>query len=377
MISIFKNKNKILALLLFSATVSILVFAGQRHLLGRQKWEAEESGSVNADTTSSEIHFSNTPSSTPALSAKKEEEEPLRFLFWGDMMLDRNVGRIIEEKGLDHLLENIKLPARYDMVSANLEGAVTEKGKHYPPHNSYDFAFDPSLIGRLYEYGFTFFNIANNHLTDQGRQGVRETEDNLEELGFAYVGCPDGEVGECSGKIINIKGKDVGMAGFSLVYSRIDKEKTADVIKELHNDSDLVVVNVHWGVEYKHNINSIQAEMAHSFVDAGADIVIGHHPHVIQGMEIYKRKPIFYSLGNFIFDQYFSTDTQEGLAVDIEIDKNQFNIKLHPFKARGSQIKFTTDKDKDRILERFISWSNIESDIEDSLQAGRVSIIQN
>jgi poly-gamma-glutamate synthesis protein (capsule biosynthesis protein) len=112
-------------------------------------------------------------------------------------------------------------------------------------------------------------------------------------------------------------------------------------------------------------------------VDAGADIVIGHHPHVIQGMEIYKRKPIFYSLGNFIFDQYFSTDTQEGLAVDIEIDKNQFNIKLHPFKARGSQIKFTTDKDKDRILERFISWSNIESDIEDSLQAGRVSIIQN
>ena len=109
------------------------------------------------------------------------------------------------------------------------------------------------------------------------------------------------------------------------------------IISVLASATDMVIVNMHWGREYEHQYNKRQQEIAQALVDRGADMIIGHHPHVVQGMEIYHNKPIFYSLGNFIFDQYFSADTQEELAVEAVIDGEGMELVLHPLKSRASR----------------------------------------
>lgn len=305
------------------------------------------------------------------------ETRRMRMLFFGDLMLDRNVGTQIKKNGLPYIFEELEksgLFAGFDLISANLEGAVTENGGHYAPINAYDFAFHPKLIEELKRYDFSFFTLANNHFTDQGEKGTKETRENLVELGFDFVGCPDKQVGDCSTKIIEVSGKKIGMAGFSLVYGLLDNEKAKNKIQELRVGSDLVVVNVHWGEEYTHNFNSHQEKLGHDLIDAGADIIIGHHPHVVQGMEIYKGKPIFYSLGNFVFDQYFSQDTQEELAIEINFLEDRKEFILHPMRSAKSQPRLLEGKEKDGFLEKFLEWSEVDKKFEEQIRGGKIEI---
>ena len=308
-------------------------------------------------------------------NGKPNTKEDVNFLFFGDMMLDRHVGEKINVNGLDYLFEKIageedRFFQGIDLVSANLEGAVTNEGRHYSPIMSYDFAFAPDLINQLKSYNFNFFNISNNHLLDQGEQGVVETRENLEKLGFNYSGCRDGKIDECTFKIVNIRDKKIGMVGLSMVYSKLDQEKIKELIEDLKKETDMVIINIHWGIEYEHHFNSAQQDLAHAMIDSGADIIIGHHPHVVQGLEIYNNKPILYSLGNFIFDQYFSPDTQEGLAVGIDISENKQTYFLFPFKSRLSQAELMKNKEKDDFYKNFISWSSLDSNAEGHISEG-------
>lgn len=288
--------------------------------------------------------------------------EPIKLLFFGDLMLDRHVGEKINKYGLDYLLEKLNQEnwtSSYDVVLANLEGAVANNGAHYPPHNLYDFSFSPQLIEGLKKYNFNFFNLANNHLSDQGQEGIEETYQNLSDLGFYYFGCRDAflspseelseiEMGEsqpvlseenCSDIIVNVKNKKIAFLGFSMVYKNIEENEIIERIKILKEKSDFVIVNAHFGLEYQTTANSNQENLARKMIDNGADIIIGHHPHVVQNYEIYQQKPIFYSLGNFIFDQYFSPETQEGLAVSITLEEGQDIVsEVYKIKTTGSKI---------------------------------------
>jgi poly-gamma-glutamate capsule biosynthesis protein CapA/YwtB (metallophosphatase superfamily) len=210
--------------------------------------------------------------------------------------------------------------ADYDLVGANLEGAVTDNGEHYPPVNLYDFAFRPDWVEDLRDYGFSYFTLANNHFSDQGQRGMEETRKHLSAMGLAFSGCQDRQVGDCSVTTMERNGKKIGLAGFSMVYGTFDLEEAKKQVTALAEVSDLVIVNVHWGTEYEHQFGRLQTSIGRAFVDAGADIIVGHHPHVVQGLETYRGRPIFYSLGNFIFDQMFSAATQEGLALDLVVD---------------------------------------------------------
>ncbi len=289
-------------------------------------------------------------------SPKEKIKEPIRMLFFGDLMLDRYVGSKINAKGFDFLFEKVdkEFFSEYNLVSANLEGAVTYLGNHYPPQKDYDFAFDPETVKKLKDYNFNFFAIANNHLTDQGEQGVEETQKNLDKLGFNYSGCRDGEVGDCSSKIIEINGKKIGMVSLSIVGRMVDSTKTEELLQGLKKKTDFIVVNIHWGEEYK-GVNITQKNFAHKVVDLGADVIIGHHPHVVQEIETYKGKKIYYSLGNFIFDQYFSKETQEGLAVGLEINKKKIEYSLYPFKSQQSQVELLEGSEKDEFIKRLIN----------------------
>ena len=146
-------------------------------------------------------------------SLPENGDNGLRLFFWGDTMLDRNVKTKIDKYGFDYLFKKVASSSQWqkimesDLVVANLEGAVTDSGKHYRPDMAYDFAFAPERVGELKKYGFNTFDIANNHLADQGENGIIETDKNLEKLGIFYFGCADRRVGGCSTKIKEINGK--------------------------------------------------------------------------------------------------------------------------------------------------------------------------
>jgi poly-gamma-glutamate synthesis protein (capsule biosynthesis protein) len=125
-------------------------------------------------------------------------------------------------------------------------------------------------------------------------------------------------------------------------------------------------------VEYEHQFNTTQQELAHQIIDAGADIIIGHHPHVVQGMEIYKNKPIFYSLGNFVFDQYFSEDTQQELGVGIHYEQGNYQIYLFPILSTGSQLSLMKAGERDVFLNKFIDWSEIDESYKNQIKQGRI-----
>ena len=333
-------------------------------------------------------NFTNlTTSSTPEYRTTENgiqtapNEQPLKMLFFGDLMLDRHVKEVIDRKGFDYIFAQtasgtgVVWDNGYDLVGANLEGAVTDGGAHYPPVNAYDFAFMPELVDKLKRYNFNFFNIANNHLADQGERGIMETEANLSGLGYIYSGCPDTRIGDCSATTTELKGTKIGLAGFSQVYGLLDTVKLNKITGDLASTTDILIANIHWGREYEHQFGSVQAATAHTLVDSGADIVIGHHPHVVEGIEIYRGRPIFYSLGNFVFDQYFSADTQSGLALDFSITKNQISVTLLPFKSTQSQLEWLAGEEKQEFLNQLAVWSVAGSDLKSMIKSGRIDTV--
>jgi AmmeMemoRadiSam system protein B len=331
-------------------------------------------GMPDEPTTSHQLYYFS--------KGKPSQENIINFLFFGDLMLDRNVGTKIKEYGLAHLFANLATEEKRffmgsDIVAANLEGAVTKDGQHYLPIVPYDFSFNPKLIKTLNkDYYFNFFTTANNHVTDQGHAGLAETYKNLADLDIAFAGCPDSEIAECSQRDIQVADQKVAMIGLSMVYNMFDVDEALSIIKNADTKNDLVIVNVHWGVEYEHNFNSIQQNLAHQFIDAGADMIIGHHPHVVQGMEIYKDKPIFYSLGNFIFDQYFSPDTQEemGVGVSYNTSDKTYTLYLLPMTSIASQPQLMTDEIKQNFLQKYLDWSEVEEAYQNQILNAKISL---
>ncbi len=337
---------------------------------------------VLAHTNSSHlIDKPDEPSTSHVIMAFSDGEQTrtsnVTVQFFGDIMLDRNVATLIDQNGIGHILDDLageegRFFRGVDIFSANLEGPVTRNGEHYPPVASIDFAFDPKNVEALKKYGFNYFTIANNHAADQGAQGVKENREILTELNYQFSGCVDAAVGDCSSTIIEVAGKKIGMVGLSQVYHELDQEKVIKIINNLKKQTDAVVVNIHWGVEYEHQFGKVQQNLAHAMVDAGAGLIIGHHPHVVQGMEVYNNVPIFYSLGNSIFDQYFSADTQEGLSVGtvLNFENNEITgvqLYFYPYKMNSGKVMLRRDAEKNIFLQKFVGWSSIDQATEKSI----------
>ena len=311
------------------------------------------------------------------IKLEKKESTSIKFLFLGDLMLDRNVGKIIDEKGLDYLFTGLGKDffEGFNIVHTNLEGAITENGEHFAPYNKYDFAFSNELIHELiHSYYFNFFTLSNNHILDQGEIGVSSTRKYLSDFNVGFYGCPDKEAGECSTTSTVINGKRIGFAGFSMVYGLVPAEELLAQVAQTASSTDFLIVNIHWGVEYEHGFNSTQADLGRKMIEAGADLIVGHHPHVVQGMEIYQSKPIFYSLGNFIFDQYFSVATQEGLALNVNLTEEELVVDLLPFSSTQSQPSLMPEDDKQNFLEKFVGWSKLDEPFQNQAKSGTITL---
>lgn len=306
----------------------------------------------------------------------RADSNAVTLLAFGDIMLDRYVRVLMNTHGLDYPFENItKEPDNFmkgvDFIHANLEGPIKEVP--VPTSKSISFRFKPDITQVLKNAGINIVTIANNHALDQGWGGREDTMKFLGEAGIMYFGHPKNEIEE-NHYIAKINDTTIAFAGFDDTIFRVDFEKTAEYIKYLNQKNDHVVVSVHWGIEYVHTPTQRKIDMARMFVDSGADIVIGHHPHVVQTMEIYKGAPIFYSLGNFVFDQYFSEATQEGLAVGAVLENEKTTVYLFPYKLPKSQPELMTPDERKAFFEKFISWGDYPEELKKGIREGRIVI---
>ena len=280
-----------------------------------------------------------------------------RMLFVGDIMMARGVAQLTEKYGLEYPFLNIT-PLFYifnwDIIYGNLEGPVRAEAKSVSLF-SVRFDYSPAIPQLLAKLGFNLLNIANNHMADQGHSAIDSTRKYLEENHIF----PLGDYSDCSLKY-NYQKDNFVFLGANLVYkSKYCVQDLIQEIKELKTkDANLyVIVTPHWGAEYTSSPNDFQKQTAHQLIEAGADLIVGHHPHVAQGIEEYQEKLIFYSLGNFVFDQYIIDEAQKGLAVEIVFENDKLNFKLHPFKSQKSQVVLMTDSEKDDFLQKITERS--------------------
>jgi poly-gamma-glutamate synthesis protein (capsule biosynthesis protein) len=248
------------------------------------------------------------------------------ILVFGDMMLDRTVLAKTQKAGnynfpflkIDEFLKTA------DLKFANLEGPVTNFESVSNGNTRMRFTIAPEFLPILKER-FDVLSLANNHMLDFGEEGYNQTKNYLTEARINYFGNYRNQVEDLS-TIIEKNGIKIGFIGY---HGLID-EGLEDVLREIEKirpQTDFLIVVPHWGAEYKEFPADSTIEKARKFIDAGADLILGGHPHVVQPSEEYMNKKIYYSLGNFVFDQYWSEETMESIAVEILLEKSDNNIK--------------------------------------------------
>lgn len=257
----------------------------------------------------------------PKLDTPKES---ITLFAVGDIMLGRSVNTKL------HKQEDFVFPFRKinnffqgsDIVLVNLESPF---GENCPQIDTgMVFCADQNSVVGLKSMHVTHANLANNHISNQGINGIDHTKDTLLQNQITPVG-----LSTSSGLVVSqIKNTKLAFLGFNDVppypkqINNLSKELLLKQLDLATKSADIVIVSLHWGNEYQLS-SKRQREFAHLAIDNGADLVIGHHPHWVQETETYKNVPIFYSLGNFVFDQMWSQKTREGLVAKIVFENNK------------------------------------------------------
>jgi len=267
-------------------------------------------------------------------------------IFVGDVMLSRGVAHQIEKNNNLYypFLNVFDFLKKANFVFANLEAPIINGEKI--KSGEMIFRVDENLVPILKENNFSIFSLANNHILNFGKEGLNNTLNILEKNNIQYVGAGKNFSEAHQPKIIeknNIKLAFLAYNDKALSYPSNEATENDSGIAIMDTDevkkdiamakklANFVVVSVHSGNEYQYEPTQTQIDFAHNAIDAGADLVIGHHPHVIQPIEKYKNGYIFYSLGNFVFDQMWSNETQESIALKIIFTSHNIKtIQIYP-----------------------------------------------
>lgn len=291
----------------------------------------------------------------------------------GDVMLSRNIGTAIDKINDPNLpfAETRDLLAAADITFGNLECPLSDSD--IPIREGLIFRCLTKYVPGLLYAGFDVLSTANNHSFDQGQDNIGFTIDHLLAQNILPVGTGNNYEETHAGRIVTRDDIKFGFLGHSYsahndggnsshpqIATMDDLAILKSDILNLKSRSDVIIVSMHAGTEYTRHPSKFQTDFAHAAIDAGADVVIGHHPHWIQDIEIYKGRPIFYSLGNFVFDQSWSQDTREGLAIELTYEQSTLTqAKLIPVVIENNCCpKLATEKEKEVILEKI----NRESD---------------
>jgi len=243
------------------------------------------------------------------------------ILIGGDIMLDRKIRSIGRKNGYDYIFASLgPLFRSADIVVVNLEGPITKNVSKTLLLNGattkdLTFTFATATAKALSNAGITAVNLANNHTDNFGSQGVADTKQWLKNSNVKWFGSPWNA--SSTEFVIEKNGMKIGFVGYHAFQSGIDR--VINQIRNLSSQGIFVIVMPHWGDEYSTKPTEKMREQARSFINAGAKAVIGAHPHVIMENETIAGVPVYYSIGNLIFDQYFSPEVMKGKIISLEL----------------------------------------------------------
>jgi Bacterial capsule synthesis protein PGA_cap len=252
--------------------------------------------------------------------------KPIRIIAVGDLSLNGRYQGLLQRRGVEHPFQLV-LPAWHgaDLLLGNLESAVTTAPKAFWPKLTLRSA--PLAVAALRTAGFDCLTLANNHLMDYGPQGLADTQAALDAAGIRHAGAGKDAAAASAPVLLHRSGQTIGVLAFCLVEQKsplyagpanpgvalFSVEEAVRSIQELRPRVDWLIVQVHWGVEMARLPAPEQREWAGRMAAAGADLIVGHHPHVVQPCETIAGVPVYYSLGNFLFsDMYWRGRSHEG-----------------------------------------------------------------
>jgi hypothetical protein len=372
-----KNTNGLMKILVFIPVLLFILLIGWIAVNERKepKIGAEPSGEVSLNESLGETEYrdqNETQVLTVEASQTQEEttQDPLvHLLFAGDILLSSHVTTAYDNaKGISGVLdEGFRTEiSQTDIFMANQEFPFSDRGSA-APDKQFTFRMTPSRVTMMNEIGVDIVTLANNHSLDYGTDALVDTCTALDGAGIRYVGAgPDMDRARQL-ETIQVKGKTIGYLAASRVYpetswvansqkpgmvSGYDPTILLEEIKKAESLCDYLVVYVHWGVERDEKPQQYQRDLGKQIIDAGADLVIGSHPHVLQGIEYYNGKPICYSLGNFIFGS--SIPKTALLRADVDFEQGNTRLSLVPGTSQAGYTKeLTSQKDLKEFYQCF------------------------
>ncbi len=285
-------------------------------------------------------------------SVRPATARPIVLNAVGDIMLSGSATPYLNRLGYDYPFAATARELKHGDISvANLEAPIATRGEEFSGKR-FRFRADPHVAGALKRAGFTLVTLANNHMMDFGEQALLETIRTLDANGLSHSGAGATLAAARQPALVQIDGIRVAFLAYSLTfppefYATRDRAGTAPGypgfftkdIARAKRDADYVVVSFHWGSEGSNSPRPYQVTVAHAAIDAGADVVIGHHPHVLQGLERYKKGIILYSLGNFAFGSLSRTADRSVIA-RITLEGGVSEVELIPLDVRNHEVHF-------------------------------------
>jgi len=308
-------------------------------------------------------------------SLYSQASQPVVMTFAGDLNLSENVERYVGDR-VGYVFSAWKPGNESDIFMVNLENPVTRATEKV--EKKYNFKMDPIYLQTLLDGGVTIVTCANNHVFDYGLQGIDDTMRNLDSAGIYRVGIGRSLADARKPVVLERKGKKIGFLGYfgggdyAATSSRAGfaPRRTRDILKDvrkLRGSVDYIVVNFHWGAERKAIPEPWQRTLAHRVIDAGADLIVGHHPHVLQGLEEYHGKWIAYSLGNFVFGGN-SLHTYQTAVLKVTLDEGTCHVELEPVSVRRWRPTPAKGKARETVLKLVEERSTFAD--ESSVQTG-------
>lgn len=291
-------------------------------------------------------------------------EKSFTIIAGGDIMLCRGTRKYIDHFGSGYPFSEIRDEVRsHEIAIANLECPISARGKKFYPDKGIYFRALPDVVEGLKYSGFNVFTLANNHILDWGIDAVADTMHYLREGGVYFSGVGFTKKEASKPVQFNLKGVQVGIICYNDIYPfslvqagktvethRLDSA-TEEVIRNMKEDFDVLIAAVHTGAEYLPEPEKEKIHTMRTLVDAGVDVVLGTHPHIVQRIEVYGGGLIVYSLGNLIFDQSWSSETSRGLLLEIVfVGKKPAYYHPRTVLIENARARFLTDEEAVPVL---------------------------
>jgi poly-gamma-glutamate synthesis protein (capsule biosynthesis protein) len=279
------------------------------------------------------------------LWSQHQSDSSATIIFAGDLNFAVNFEYAAQHRPIN-VFAHWKRIGRYDLMMVNLENAVTQSVDSM--EKEFVFKMKPEFLSQLCGAGISIVNCANNHTADFGVEGILETIHQLDSAGIRHTGIGRNLAEARKPVIFHVKGIRIGFLGYggegTFIASRTQPGTTSrsqwlilEDIKRLRPHIDFIVINLHWGEELETKPDSNQILLAHRMIECGADLIVGHHPHVLQGIERYRGKIIAYSLGNFVFGGNSRCANSETAVLKVRFAKDTMEVLAVPVSVRNWQ----------------------------------------